>query len=209
MNLWNCASGLICWWHSLLSPNILSFRSTFCHSFCFIFSPISKNVCVSLGIWLECICEPHNCEIVEVLFPLIFIMGKHFSQDFGVQEVFRRRTNQLLCFLLSCCHFLLSSFISFPIFSLFHSFFNPKCPVLCLWFLFPQMSSLVLVLPRLSRIPLPDVVCNAGLLLASVTHLSDCLVLHCPRAPQRGWFSHSVNTFLSLCCSGSSNGLLW
>ena len=71
LNLCLMVDRLICWWHSLLSPNILSFRSPLCHSFCFIFSPISKNVCLSLGIWIECICEPHNCEIVEVLFPPI------------------------------------------------------------------------------------------------------------------------------------------
>lgn len=42
-----------------------------------------KNVCVSLGIWLERqFCEAQNCEIAGVLFPPISIRAKHVCEDF-------------------------------------------------------------------------------------------------------------------------------
>lgn len=134
------------------------------------------NVCISLGIWLECVCEPQNCGIVEVLFPPVSITGKHLPGLLVYRKwVFRRENKQLLHLLPFPLSFSLFLLFLPPFFSLlqspvFCSFFDPKahCCVL-----HPQISSAVLLLPKLHWIPLPEAapLCR--------TFLSFCLSFPC------------------------------
>ena len=95
----------------------------------------------------------------------------------------------------------------FPRFSLFHSLFNPKWPVLCLWFCFhPRCPAWHWCC--LGSVGYPSLMLSPVQDFLNPCHSSPWLP--CPPLSQRSTkSSHSINTFLSLCCSVSSNGLTW
>lgn len=77
-----------------------------------LYGHLFLKMCISLGIWLEHIYEPHNCEIVEVLFLPVFI-GLHTQVRAFQDTACIQDSNQSAALLAS---FLPSSFLFLPLF---------------------------------------------------------------------------------------------
>lgn len=171
----------------------------FGHQFYFICSPLFKNVCISLGTWLEHLCEPRNCEIVEVLFPPVFIRAEHLNQGFGIPTASILDSNQPAALLASFSpsSFLFLTFFSHPLFLfhlVIHSFFDFRCVHNSFICKFPVWYCCFL---RLTWIPLPHSASKAGLFLTPISPVSASSSI-VPGLQERDQFSQAVNATVSL-----------
>lgn len=187
---------LICWLHSLLRelcslipyppPRFPSLSVT---NFLLYAHLFFKNMCISWGIWLEHLCEPCNCEIVEVLFPPVFTRAKLFSEGFW-DTASILDSNQPAALLV---FYPPSSFLFLPLFLFTFSLSSilsfllwfQMCPR---FFFHPRMPSVVLLFSQ-AYLDLPSPCASkAGLSLTPIV----------PGLHERDQFSHAVNTAVSL-----------